>query len=152
MWLPRFQPASLFRALANQRSAGENHGDHGEIADDLHHRGEPTRFQIRIELYSRNHLDRWTGQSFALRYEVGHIVDDNGLDFSHAVEGMGNRGGVDIDLDRRPPPGDNIRLELRRSLDDEKETFRIHRPVGFRRCNLRCRLESGWGEAIRNAA
>jgi hypothetical protein len=24
-------------ALANKRSAGEHHGDHGEIADDLHH-------------------------------------------------------------------------------------------------------------------
>src|SRR3974377_282353 len=95
-------------ALANERSASEDHGDHGEIADNLHHRPEPARFQVRIEPYPRNELGRWAGQSFASRYEVGHIVNDDGLDFSHPVEGMGNCGGIDIDLNRSLPPCENI--------------------------------------------
>ena len=139
-------------ALADQRRTGQDHGDHGEIVDDLHHRSEPARLQIRIELCMRNHLDQSTRQSFPSRHELGHIVDDHVLDVGHPVEGLGNRGCIDVDLNGRLPPGKNIRLELRGNFDDIHEPLRIHPRIDFRRCDLDRRLESGRREAIRDAA
>ena len=39
--------------------------------------------------------------SFASGDELRHIVIDNVLDVSHAIEGLGSRGGIDIDLNRK---------------------------------------------------
>ena len=91
-------------------------------------------------------------QSFASRDELRHIVDDDVLDVGHAIEGLGSRGGIDIDLNGRLPPGENIRLELWGNLNDVNEALRIHRRVDFRRCDLHRRLERGRREAVRNAA
>ena len=60
----------------------------------------------------------------APRQIVSRSYDDV-LDVSHAIEGLGSRGGIDIDLNGRPPPGENIVLELRGNLDDVKDTLRI---------------------------
>ena len=109
-------------------------------------------FKFGLNFTLRHHFDRLTAPSFASSYELCHIVDDNVLDVSHAIEGLGNRGGIDIDLNGRLPPSENILLKLWGNLDDEKETLRIHRRVDFRRFELHRRLESGRRETIRNAA
>src|SRR5215470_11047918 len=45
-------------ALADERSSGQDYGEHGEIVDDLHHRVEPARLQVRVELCAGHDLDR----------------------------------------------------------------------------------------------
>ena len=59
------------------------------------------------------------------------------------IEGLGNRGGIDVDLNGRLPPGENIRLELRGNFNDEHEPLRIHRGVDFRCRDFRTDLKVG---------
>ncbi len=139
-------------ALADERRAGQDYGQHSEVVDHLHHRGEPARLQIRVELCANNHFDRRTHQSFASGDELCDVVDDDVLDVGLAIEGLGNRGGIYVDLNRGLPPGKNIRLELWGNFNDKNEALRIHRCVDFRCCDLHRRLERGRSEAIGNAA
>src|SRR5262249_56689086 len=85
-------------ALADERSSGQDYGEHGEIVDDLHHRVEPARFQVRIELCAGHDLDRGTHQSFASGDEFRDVVDDDVLDVGHAIEGLGHGGAIYVDL------------------------------------------------------
>src|SRR5215471_10940178 len=61
-------------ALADERGSGQDHGEHGEIVDDLHHRGEPARLQVRVELCARDYFDRQAHQSFAPGDELCDVV------------------------------------------------------------------------------
>ena len=90
--------------------------------------------------------------AFASGNELRHIIIDNILDVSHAIEGLGSRGGIDIDLNGSLPSGENIRLELWGYLNDVTDALRIHHRVDLRRCNLDRRLEGGRRKAIGNAA
>src|SRR5262249_34576805 len=116
-------------ALADERSSGQDHGEHGEIVDDLHHRGEPARLQVRIELCTGHDLDRGTHQSFASADELRDIVDDDVLDVGHAIERLGHGSGIYVDLNRGLPPLENVLLEFWGNFDDEDKTLRIHRCI-----------------------
>src|SRR5215813_10034315 len=99
-------------ALADERGSGQDHGEHGEIVDDLHHRGEPARLEVRVELCARDYFDRQAHQSFAPGDELGDVVDDHVLDVGHAIKRLGHGGGIYVDLNRGLPPLENIRLEF----------------------------------------
>src|SRR4029453_9042548 len=139
-------------ALANQRRTGQDHSDHSEIVDDLHYRGEPTRLQIWIELCACNHPYRCTGQPFAPGGELYYIVEDHVLDVAHPIEGLCGSGGIYIDLNGYLPSGKNVRRELWRNFDNEKEALRIHGPVDFRFCHLPGPLEGRRCQAVRNTS
>jgi hypothetical protein len=133
-------------------AAGQDHGQQGEVVDYLHHRGEPARLEVRVEPCARDHLDRHANQSFASGDELCDVVDDHVLDIRHAIERLGHGGGVYVDLNRRLPPRENIRLKVWGNLNDEHKTFRIHRCIDLRRGDLHRRLERGRSEAVRNSA
>jgi hypothetical protein len=61
--------------------------------------------------FASNHLGQCSDSCFASGDELRHIIIDNILDVSHAIEGLGGRGGIDINLNRSLPSGANIRLE-----------------------------------------
>src|SRR5262249_15964857 len=118
-------------ALPDERRPRYDHGQHRKIADDLDDWGEPTGIQIRIELCAGNHFYRRAYQSFTSRNEFGRVIDDDVLDVGHAIENLSYRGGIYIDLNRRLPPGKNIRLKLWGKFNDVNEALRIHRCVHF---------------------
>src|SRR5262249_48032864 len=139
-------------ALADERSSGQDYGEHGEIVDDLHHRVEPARFQVRIELCAGHDLDRGTHQSFASGDEFRDVVDDDVLDVGHAIEGLGHGGAIYVDLNRRLPPRKDVLLKLWGNFNDEDKTLRIHRCIDLCRGDLHRWLERRWSEAVRNSA
>src|SRR5262249_4356692 len=99
---------------------------------------------VRVELCAGHDLDRGTHQSFASGDELRDIVDDDVLDVGHAIERLGHGSGIYVDLNRRLPPLENIRLELRGNFDDEDKTLRIHRCIDLCRDDLHRRLECRW--------
>src|SRR5262245_25734452 len=117
--------------LADERGSGQDHGEHGEIVDDLHHRGEPARLEVRVELCAGHDLDRGAHQSLASGDELRDIVDDDVLDVGHAIEGLGHGSGIYVDLNRRLAPRENILLKLWGNFDDEDEKIRIHSCIDF---------------------
>src|SRR5215470_16591878 len=139
-------------ALADERGSGQDYGEHGEIVDDLHHRGEPARFQVRVELCAGHDLDRRTHQPLASADELRDVVDDDALDVGHAIEGLGHGSGIYVDLNRRLPPRENVLLKLWGNFNYEDKTLRIHRCIDLCRGDLHCRLECRWSEAVRNSA
>lgn len=137
-------------ALTNKRCASQNHRQQREVVDDLHHRSEPARLQVWIEFCAHNHFDRDVEASFASCEEICDLAVYDALDVNGAVAGLRYGCGVDVHLDRRPPPGENIGLEVRRDFNAEDETFRIHRRVNLRRRDVGDRFEQRRSEAIRN--
>src|SRR5262249_33302831 len=98
-------------ALANKCGASQNHSQEREIVNDLHHRSEPARLQVRIEFCAHNHFDRDVGASFAPCEEICDLAVDDACDIEGAVASLRYGCGVDVHLDLRLPPGENIGLE-----------------------------------------
>ena len=63
------------------------------------------------------------------------------LQIARAVAGLGDRGGVDIDLDAGLALGANVGLEIGRDFDDEQELALVHHRVDFGSGDLHGRLE-----------
>ena len=135
-------------ALANERGAGQNDREHGDVVDDLHHRCEPFRLEIGVEHDAEGEVDRLNfrsaggcgGSCSACGVGLHHLVDDL-LQIDPAVAGLSDRGRIHIDLEARIAIRDDVLLELGRNLDHEHVAARVHRRTDFRRRDLDRRLE-----------
>ena len=117
-------------ALADQRRAGEDEGQRGDAVDQLHHRTEPHIAQIRIEEHAHFRFDRQDGVSAMMLDEGRHLAVDDDMDIAVAEEGLRHTRGVDVDLDRRLVPGQDVPLEIGRDVEDEGVEAHIHAGVG----------------------
>ena len=102
-------------ALANERGAGQNDREHGDVADDLHHRGEPFRLEIGVEHDAESEVDRLNfrsaqgcgGSCSACGVGLHHLVDDL-LQVGPAIAGLRDRRRIHIDLDARIAVRDDV--------------------------------------------
>ena len=100
---------------------------------------------VRVELDAGHKLDRDAYQAFTPGHKVRDIADDHVLKVCHSKERLRNGGGIDIDLNRRLPPGQNVRLELWRDLKDEYKPLQLHRQSRFQ-LQRSLRQAGTWGE------
>ncbi len=75
---------------------------------------------------------------------------------TRAHKGLAHGGGVDVDLQRRLTPGQQVGLEVRRHVDDESEAAAVQRRVqlrvGQQLRSLEFRRLYGFGQAPRERA
>ena len=137
-------------ALADERGAGQYDREHGDVVDDLHHRGEPFRLEIGVEHDADGEVDRLNfrsaggcgGSSGVRGVGLHHLVDDL-LQVGPAVAGLGDRRRIHVDLEARIAVRDDVLLELGRNLDHEHVAASVHRRTDFRRRDLDRRFEPG---------
>jgi hypothetical protein len=65
--------------LPDERCAGQNHRQHGDVIDDLHDRGEPIGIHVGIELGTDHDIGGLVQRTFAARLELGYLLRDDGL-------------------------------------------------------------------------
>jgi len=128
-------------ALADQRDAGQDDGQGGDLIDHLRHRREPSGVQVGIEIGAQDKIDRRAAGDAARIHEVLHFVGYCGLQVGGAVAGLSYRRGVDIDLDLGLALGDDVGLKGRGYLDDEKQLAPVHFCIDVGRPDLHGRLK-----------
>ena len=140
-------------AFAQQRGAGEDDGQDGDVVDDLDHPEEPATFQVAVE-------QRAAGQTGDLvRALLGGVVQfalENPADVAGAHEGLTHGRGIDIDLQRRLAPGQQIGLEVGRHIDHEGVApavqCRVHVCIADQCRRLELGLLQGFGQSAGQAA
>ena len=90
-------------SLADQRGAGQDDGQHGDVVDDLHQRAEPGLGQVGVEAHAYRQAHRRLGAGAVAACELVDLVGDDLLDVVAAGEGLAHAGGVHIELDLRRP-------------------------------------------------
>src|SRR6516165_3076050 len=98
-------------ALPNERSAGQDHCQHGYVVDDLHDRGEPVRVEVRIELGSDHDVYGRAYGTFAAGLEVGELLRDDGLYVHGTVTGLRHGRSINVQLQGGLPASQQVRLE-----------------------------------------
>ena len=116
-------------ALADQRRAGEDDGEHGHVIDDLHDRAEPRLVELGIEAYPERQIDRQLRNLAITLREGAHLVAHDGLDIAAAGESLAHARGIDVELDRWPPPRQQVALEVGRDVEGEGVEAGIHAGV-----------------------
>ena len=106
-------------ALADQRRAGEDNGQHGDVVDDRHHRAKALLFQVRVKAHSYRQLYRQHAVVPIAGNEAVYFAANNILDIAVAGKGLAHARGVDVDLHFRLAAGQHIALEVRRNIDGE---------------------------------
>src|SRR6516225_10558888 len=135
-------------AFTDQRRAGQDHGQQRDLIDDLRHRGEPGRLQVRIEVGSDNKVDGVTPSTAALANEVLNLVRNGGLEIIGAVAGLSHRRCIDVDLDLRLALGENIGLEVWGNFHYQKQIALVHFLIDLGRGYLNGGLEGRFHQAL----
>ena len=128
-------------ALADQRRAGEDDRQKRDLVDDLGHRREPRRLEVRIEGGAHNEIDQARGRALSPGDEPLDLGGDGVAQRTCAVAGLGDRGGVDIDLEAGLALRANVGFEIRRDLDDEQEFALVHHRVDLGSSDVHRRLK-----------
>ena len=138
-------------ALADQRRAGQDDRQHGDAVDELHHRAEPHRAQIRIEEDAHFEVGGQGGDCTMALHEGRYLAIDDVLHIAVADESLRHAGGVDVELDRRLAPGQHVALEIGRDVEDEGVEAHIHAGVDGVLIDDRRHLEMGRIEGVDDA-
>ena len=140
-------------ALAQQRGAGEDDGEDGDVVDDLNHRQEPAALQVGVEQRAGGHADRAGRRLLAV---LQQLALKNPPQVTGAHKGLAHGGGVDVELHLRLAAGQQVALEVGRHVEDESEVGvvqgAVHLVVGQRHGRLELRWQQGVGELAREGA
>lgn len=134
--------------LADHRCAGENDGQGGDAVDQLHHRTEPHRVQIRIEEHVHFGFDRQDRVCAMVLDEGRDLAVGDDMDITVAEEGLRHTRGVNVDLDRRLAPGQHVALEIGRDVENKGVEAYIHAGVGGGGVNDGRHQETGWIKGV----
>mmetsp|Transcript_91075 Transcript_91075/g.253589 ORF Transcript_91075/g.253589 Transcript_91075/m.253589 type:complete len:276 (+) Transcript_91075:783-1610(+) len=116
-------------ALADQRGAGQDDGEHGDVVDDLHQRTEPGVLQVGVEAHAHRQVDRWRGAAAVPQHETVDLGRDDLLHIAAAGEGLAHPRRVDIELQPRLAPGQHVALEAGRDDEHEGVVAAVHAGV-----------------------
>ncbi|CAM2150335.1 hypothetical protein PT2222_230056 [Paraburkholderia tropica] len=119
-------------ALAYQRRARENDGEHRHVVDDFHQRAEPRLGEIRIEAHTHGEIDGQFGRRAIAVHELRGFVVDHLLDVAAAGERLAHARGVDVELHFGCASGEHVALQIGRNVQHEGVIARVHAAVGLR--------------------
>ncbi|MNS51124.1 hypothetical protein D3C72_837880 [compost metagenome] len=111
-------------ALAQQRGAGEDDRQDGDVVDDLDHRQEPATLQVGVE--QGLGVDYHRALRVVALAVVEQLAFEDAADIAGPHERLTHGRGVDIDLQFRRAPGQQVALEIHRHVDHEGVLAAVH--------------------------
>ena len=116
--------------FADQRGAGEDDRQHGDIVDQLHNGTEPALSQIRVETVARHQNGKLFGTGIVPHKGI-YLFIHYLLNVSGAGKSLRHARCIDIQLQFRRSSGNDIFLEIRRDDQNKGEFTPIHCRVDF---------------------
>ena len=140
-------------ALADQRGAGEDDGEHGDDVDQLHHRAKPRRRQSRVEPGAHGQINGRRRHRPVALHKLGHLQLHDLLHRAVGGKGLHHARGVHVELHARHLACQHIALEVGRYVQHQRVAACVQAGVYVLRGDQvwphKLRRKKGGGNALR---